>query len=132
MDTFTQVERATMQWLVQSYQRRALRRAVRKAYANFARHYPQLVAALFDEHFVNTHLLPMLQSAVETGAKVTAAQVAAKWARQISVLPSLRQQHTVHVIPAATHFLCMVADELAESQVDTDINVNMLVETAVG
>ena len=48
MDTFMVIERATIQWLVQSYERRTLRRAVRQAYVNFASQYPNWVAALFD------------------------------------------------------------------------------------
>jgi hypothetical protein len=119
-----------MQWLVQSYQRRALRRAVRHAYTAFARAHPNWVAALFDEHFVNTHLLPTLQMAAERGDKVTPMQVAELWARQVSMLPSLRQKHTARMIPAATRFLCMVADNLAESQFNP--SAQTLVETAVG
>jgi hypothetical protein len=130
MSTFMYLERATMQWLVQSYQRRTLRRAVRQAYVTFAHHYPDWVAALFDAHFVNTHLMPLLLKAAGAGEKVTPAQVAELWARQVSMLPSLRQQHMTRMIPAATHFLCMVADELAENQVGPTTNV--LVETAVG
>ncbi len=130
MNTFMYVERATMQWIVQSYERRTLRRAVRQAYSTFARHYPNWVAALFDEHFVLTHLLPMLQRANDAGDKVTPAQVAELWARQVSMLPSLRQKHSARMVPAATHFLCLVADELAEATVGHSANV--LVETAVG
>ena len=130
MDPFMYLERATMQWIVQSYQRRTLRRAVRQAYFNFARHYPNWVATLFDEHFVMTHLLPTLQRAADAGDKVTPVQVAELWARQVSMLPSLRQKHSARMIPAATHFLCMVADELAASNVGPSANV--LVETAVG
>lgn len=130
MDTLMVLERATMQWLTQSYQRRTLRRAVRQAYLTFARTYPNWVAALFDEHFVNTHLLPHLQRAANRGEKVTPAQVAELWARQVSMLPTLRQKHMARIIPAATHFLCMVADELAEMNVDR--NAPTLVETAVG
>ena len=72
----------------------------------------------------------MLQRAATTGEKVTPIEVAERWARQNSMLPSLRQQHVARMIPAATHFLCMVADELAETQVSQ--NANVLVETAVG
>jgi hypothetical protein len=130
MEPFMNLERTTMQWLVQSYQRRNLRRAVRQAYFTFARHYPNWVAALFDEHFVITHVLPTLQRAADAGNTVTPLQVAELWARQVSMLPSLRQKHCARMIPAATHFLCMVADELAAANVGSSTNV--LVETAVG
>jgi hypothetical protein len=130
MDTFIYLERATMQWLVESYQRRTLRRAVRHAFSTFARTYPNWVAALFDEHFVQFHLLPLLQRAAEAGEKVTPAQVAEIWARQVSMLPSLREKHIARIMPAATHFLCMVADELAEAKVDKFTPA--LVEIAVG
>jgi hypothetical protein len=130
MEPFVQLERATMQWLIQSYQRRTLRRGVRAAYAHFADLYPQWVATLFDEHFVDAHLLPMLLRAATTGSKVTPVEVAEAWARQVSILPSLRQQHIARVIPVATHFLCMVAEELAETQVGP--TANLLVERAAG
>jgi type VI protein secretion system component VasF len=131
MNTFMYLERATMQWLVQSYQRRTLRRAVRQAYVTFAYRYPEWVAVLFDAHFINAHLMPLLLRAAEAGEKITPAQVAELWARQVSMLPTLRQQHTARMIPAATHFLCMVADELAMNQV-VGPEKNVLVETAVG
>jgi hypothetical protein len=130
MDAFMYLERTTMQWLVQSYERRTLRRAVRQAYTIFARQYPNWVAALFDEHFVNTHLLPILQRAADAGDKVTPMQVAELWVRQVSILPTLRQKHIARVMPAATHFLCMVADTLAETNVGH--HTNTFVETAVG
>jgi hypothetical protein len=129
MDTFMYLERATMQWLVHRYQRRTLRRAVRQAYVTFARTYPNWVASLFDAHFINMHLLPLLHSAAESGDKVTARQIAELWARQVSLLPSLRQKHTARVVPIATHFLWMVANELATTQVGP--NANLLVDTAV-
>jgi hypothetical protein len=59
----------------------------------------------------------MLQTAAETGVSVTAQAVAARWAAQISLLPSARQQHTARILPAATRFLCLVADALAETEV---------------
>ncbi len=130
MDTFMYLERSTMQWLVQRYQRRAMRRAVRQAYVAFARQYPNWVAALFDEHFVITHLMPVLQRAAEADQQVTPAQVAELWVRQVSILPSIRQKHSARVLPAATHFLCMVADELAQTNVGP--HANTFVETAVG
>jgi hypothetical protein len=130
MDTFVYLERATMQWLVQRYQRRTLRRAVRAAYVTFARTYPNWVAALFDEHFIHTHMLPALHHAAERGETVTARQIADLWVRQVSILPTLRQKHSARVIPVATHFLCMVADELAATQVGP--HPTQLVETAVG
>jgi hypothetical protein len=130
METLIYLERATMSWLLQSYQRRTLRRAVRRAFATFVRTYPNWAAALFDEHFVNVHLLPLLHRAAEAGEKVTPTQVAEVWARQVSMLPSLRQKHIARITPAATHFLCMVTDELAEAQVDK-IEAT-LVETIAG
>jgi hypothetical protein len=130
MNTFMRFERATVQWVVQSYHRRTLRRATYNAYHTFARQYPQWVASLFDEHFVLTHVVPLLQDAAKAGDTVTAAQIAGMWARQVSALPTLRQQRIARMMPAATHFLCMVADEVAEAQVGH--NPLVLVETAVG
>jgi hypothetical protein len=134
MNTFTDFvtyfERMAMQWIVQSYQKRTLRWAVRKAYRSFARQYPHWVAALFDEYFVLTHVLPRLQQAVQTGDKVTPIQIADLWAKQVSMLPTLRQQQMARIVPATIHFLGMVTDALAETKVDH--NPLLLVETAVG
>lgn len=124
------VEHTTMQWLVQNYQRRTLRRAVHKAYLDFARQYPNWVATLFDEHFINVHLLPMLQRAADAGEKVTAMQTAEVWAKQVSMFPSLRKKYITRILPAATYFLCLVADELANTHVGP--NTNTLLENAVG
>jgi hypothetical protein len=130
MDSVNQIERSIMKWLVQNYQRRTLRRAVHQAYAAFARTYPDWVASLFDEHFVTVHLLPLMQRATETGDKVTAAQVAELWSQQVSMLPTRRHKHSTRILPIAAHFLCMVADELAQTQVGR--TPTQLVETAAG
>jgi len=130
MDTVMQIERSVIEWLVQHYQRRTLRRAVQQAYTTFARTYPDWVASLFDEHFVNVHLLPLMQKATETSDKVTAAQVAELWSQQVSMLPARRHKHNTRILPVAAHFLCMVADELAQTQVGR--SANQLVETAAG
>jgi hypothetical protein len=123
------LERATVQWLAQNYQRHTVRRAVSQAYRIFAHHHPQETAALFDEYFVRTHLLPLLQRAATTGEKVTPVQVAELWARQVSVLFTSRQQHIACTIPTATHFLSILADALAQTHVGQ--NLPLLVETAV-
>ena len=130
MDTFTHFERMAMQWIVQGYQKRTLRWAVRKAYRAFARQHPQWVAALFDEHFVLTHVLPLLQQAAITGDRMTPIQIADLWAKQISLLPTSRQQQMARIVPTTIHFLDMVTDALAETQVAH--NPLLLVETAVG
>lgn len=117
METFTKLERAVMQWLVQSYQRRALRRAVRHAYQTFARRHPNWVAAFFDDYFVRARLLPMLQSAAERGEPLSPNQVADQWAQQITSSPTRRQQIRARIIPAATRFLCTVTDELNNESV---------------
>lgn len=117
MNLVMQLERTLVRRLNRDYQHRTLRRAIRRAYVEFARQYPQWVAALFDDHFVMTHLLPMLEAAAASGIPVTAQAVAARWAAQISLLPSSRQQHSARILPAATRFLCLVADALAETEV---------------
>ncbi len=135
MDTLMNFERAIMRWLMHNYQRHALRRAVKQAYVEFSRSYPEAVAVLFDAYFVKTHVLPMLIRAAGEGDSVSATEVAELWARQVSMLPRLRQQHTAAMIPAATHFLCMVGDGLIEMEIGRNANVlplHVLTETAVG
>ncbi len=117
MDMMMRFERALVPWLVQDYQQRTLRRAIQRAYVRFAKQHPQWVAALFDEHFVLTHLLPMLQDAAASGAPLTAQAVAYRWSCQFSMLPTARQQHMTRILPAATRFLSLVAEALAETEV---------------
>jgi hypothetical protein len=129
MLTFKHFEQATKQWLAQSYQRYTVRRAVSQAYGVFAHHHPQATAALFDEYFVRTQVLPLLQHAATTGEKVTPVQVAELWARHVSLLPTSRQHQMARTLPAATHFLSIVADALAQTHAGQ--NSSLFVETAV-
>ena len=114
METFLTFERTVVRLLTQDYQRRIWHAAVQRAYASFAKRYPEWVATLFDEHFVQTHLLPLLVHASWKAVTVTPEQVARLWAQQISILPTRQQQYAVDVLPTATYFLARVADALTE------------------
>jgi hypothetical protein len=129
MLTFKHFGRATKQWLAQGYQRYTVRRAVDQAYGVFAHDHPQATAVLFDEYFIRTQVLLLLQRAAATGEKVTPVQVAELWARHVSVLPTSRQHHMARTLPAATHFLSIVAGTLAQTHAGQ--NSSLFVETAV-
>jgi hypothetical protein len=50
-------------WLPLRRERRALRQAMRRAYASFASQYPEWAAAYFDKHFLSRRVVPLLSQA---------------------------------------------------------------------
>jgi hypothetical protein len=126
MIIFKSFEQAPLQWLAQHYQRYMMRRVVSQAYGIFAQRHPQEVTALFDEHFVLNHVLPLLQRAASTGEEVTTFQVAEVWTRQVSLLPTARKQHFARMIPAATDFLAIVADTLTRARTGQNVFVKKI------
>lgn len=116
MKTFLKVEGRVVQWLSEGYQRRVLRAAVRTAYATFAEWHPQWAQSLFDEHFVMTRLLPLLESAIHEGVTVTPYQIALLWSQQVSQLPDRQLHHSAAILSAARQFLALLAEVMADNQ----------------
>lgn len=113
MNTLLNVERMIVQWLNRDFQRRALRTALRDAYASFAKQHPEWTVNFFDEHFVQSKLLPLLERAADEAVTVTPDQVAQLWVKQFSLLLTRQRQHLATVMPIAAHFLALLADEMA-------------------
>lgn len=84
--TTTNSTQTVFGWLVEQearlhrqLQQLRMRRALRAAFARFACDDPQLVASLFDAHFVETRVAPLLAQALETGDGVRPEAIAAAW-----------------------------------------------------
>lgn len=114
LEAVLKVEQVVMKWLMRDYQRRHLRAALRKAWRAWARTHADWAAMLFDEHFVLKRVLPRFEEAAAAGEHVTPEAIAQLWAAQFSILPTERQGHIKHALPAATCFLHLAAAELAD------------------
>lgn len=91
------------------------RRAVARAYAIFAARYPDYAAALFDEHFVQTRVTPLL--ATEAGAAtLTAKTLATAWAAQFGMNAVERDRLATLSISIASAFLAFLSDEMASAK----------------
>lgn len=84
--TTTNSTQTVFSWLVaqearlhRQLQQMRARRALGAAFARVARDYPRLVASLFDAHFVQTRVAPMVVRAIETGMPVRPEAIAAAW-----------------------------------------------------
>jgi hypothetical protein len=115
MKTFLRMEGRVVQWLSEGYQRRVLRAAVRQAYATFAEWHPKWATSLFDERFVMTRLLPVLESAIRDGVTVTPYQISLLWSQEVSQMPDRQIHHTAAILSAAKQFLALLSDAMVES-----------------
>ncbi|HMQ31400.1 MAG TPA: hypothetical protein PKD53_11775 [Chloroflexaceae bacterium] len=61
------------------FQLMSARRDLARAFARFAAAYPRMAHSLFDAHFVETRVAPLLARAYETGAPLRPEAVAAAW-----------------------------------------------------
>lgn len=129
MERLLQLEQRLMDWLAADYQRRILRATVYCAFRTFAAAEPSAAASLFDEHFVRIHLLPRLYEAAQTGRPITPDAVAELWARQFSIVPATRRHRIAAIRPAATHFLRILAQELAR-RCGTPVRLPLIAQAA--
>jgi hypothetical protein len=115
MKSFLKIEGRMVQWLSEGYQRRLLRAAVRSGYATFAEWHPQWAQSLFDEDFVMTSLLPLLESAIHEGVTVTPYQIALLWSQQANQTPDRQLHHSAAILSASKQFMALVAEAMADS-----------------
>lgn len=83
--------------------RRLPAQTVREAYAVWSRRHADCAAALFDEHFVLSHVAPMLQDG--TAVPSTPEALASLWSRQVSLSPAASARLEAAILPAAADFL---------------------------
>ena len=98
---------------VSNTQRRAFDQAVARAFATFARHYPQWAASFFDTHFLTHGAEPLLIGYIMQLGSTDPSALADAWAEQLSWFESkTRQARTAELIPAASCFLHWLEAEL--------------------
>lgn len=88
--------------------RRARRRAVQRAYKQFARRYPRWAQSLFDEYFVNN-----TAQDVFTSGLLRPRDLAEAWTRQLRYRDEVqRRQHVCQIMPVAQIFVRLVRAEM--------------------
>lgn len=112
MNAVLKIERALMEWLKRDYQRRVLQVAALAAYEEFARRRPDWAAALFDEHFVRSRALPLLEQAIAGNGQVAPGALAVAWARQFSSPSALHRERQMAATAAAGEYLELVAEAI--------------------
>lgn len=98
-------------------QRMALRRALRGAYARFAARNRALSDSLFDAHFVETRVAPLLAQALEADRALTPEQVAEAWFNGCKAPGATRATGGLAgIAAAAAELLVYVEQELQPTQ----------------
>jgi hypothetical protein len=110
-------------WLVaqetrlhRTLQRLVLRPALRRAYVRFAAANPQLAASLFDDHFVQTRIAPLLALALDNGARLRPEAVAESWLAACGAPKSRKHEACFAAVRAATELLAYIEQELRPEQ----------------
>jgi hypothetical protein len=85
--------------------KRSIRKSVLNRYRTVARQHPQWVAALFDEHFVITRMIPMLEKAAGRGEILSAAEVANEWSSQLNLKESSQRELEVELTPLVAQII---------------------------
>ncbi len=88
--------------------RRERRRAVRRAYEQFAQRYPRWAQSLFDQYFVEHTAADVL-----TDGLIRPRALAAAWTRQLRYRDeATRRRHIRQILPVAQLFVRLVSAEM--------------------
>lgn len=79
----------------------SVRRALHRAFTRFAAANQQLAESLFDAHFVETRVAPLVLRAIETGAPVRAETIATAWFVACRGLQASAAGHDLSTVTAA-------------------------------
>ena len=95
-------------------QKSVFRTALRRTQTRFAEAYPQWVASLFDEHFVNDRLLPLLEDRyLHHQTLPEPVELAKTWDKMLELANlEVRQRRIEELTPAARDFIQWLAAEL--------------------
>jgi hypothetical protein len=98
----------------QGVSRWALRCALDRAHASFARRHPRWAAGLFDRHFLAWRVEPLINRALHSAAPISPAALARAWAEQFGpgAAQALRR-HSADVIAVAEDFLALLEAEIS-------------------
>ena len=89
------------QWLEQTlFRNTRVRRTVKTAYAQFVQNNPDCQDALFDDHFVKCHLIPMFLEANQRNQTANVNDVVLAWKRQFGLNPDKLQGHHTQAMVA--------------------------------
>ena len=97
-------------------ERRAFQSALTRAYAAFARQYPELTAALFDEAFLTGPAAPLLAQWLTRRGHPDPAELARRWAQQLGHSDPAAWPRLPEATRAAADFLRWLEAELAEQR----------------
>lgn len=88
------------------------KKAVSRAFAQFAARHPEWAASLFDEYFLQGLAAPILASHIENPSASDAAALASAWSVQLWAKPETRQKNRIKLTPVASFFLKRLRIEL--------------------
>ncbi len=94
-------------------ERRAFQTALARAYATFARRYPDLTASLFDESFLETEAAPLLAELLTRRGQPDPADLARRWAAHLGHPDPESWPRLDETTRAAADFLTWLEAELA-------------------
>ncbi len=97
-------------------QHRAFWTALARAYAAFARRYPDLTAPLFDDTFLKGPAAPLSAQSLTRRGRPDPADLARCWAEHLGHRDPAARPHLSEATRAAADFLKLLEAELAEQQ----------------
>jgi len=113
MNATVNIKQTVQNRLVRKYRQRAFRQAVTRAYASFARQYPEWSASLLDEHFLTHNAAPLLLRVGQGLASSTAFALAHIWSQQLRWYDEeTRQKLVAELTSIAADFLRLLEAEL--------------------
>lgn len=83
-----------------------LRRTIKRTHAKFEQEYPECAEMWFDAHFVQKHVIPLVQQADQSGEALTLATVLTCWDRQFGeATAQLRPKRQQQILPIIAAFM---------------------------
>lgn len=89
-----------------------LEKAIKTAYTHFQQTHPEAVESLFDGHFVQQHLAPVLGQRLNGGCTADVNWVAGLWAAHLGISEPTLKRQLPEISPTITAFLCQLRAEL--------------------
>jgi hypothetical protein len=88
-----------------------LRRAIRAAYPRFAATHRELCDSLFDRHFLETRVAPLLAEARAQGRRLAPATVSAAWFDSVRAPGGRAERHALREVTAAAAELLALLEQ---------------------
>ena len=81
------------------------RKMALQIFRNVIQDYPQWEASLFDEHFFNARVIPMVEGSRKNGTMVNSDQVTSAWADQLQLNTASRNELMTELAPIAEQII---------------------------